>query len=148
MVNAQPKAGQHGYITLALMPEDAQLIVQRLENLGIKDAIPAQHLRLVMLYNTQEALSLMPETVHIAFAQGEAQLTGKLPHKQLVLPLQADTVVQRYNVLREEMNKTDEGTIFTPFLTLKNDASAGDLDRIGETLSGMAMRFSNESILL
>lgn len=141
--------GANGYVALKLMPEDAEIVTERLQSLGVNDAITADKLHLTILYthaDVEEKPTLAPEAIHLTFVKGEARIMGKPPYKALVLELDAYSAVQRNHELCTSLGVDHSHAEYIPHLSLKYGATAGDLDRVADAFNGMALRFSGEYV--
>lgn len=141
--------GANGYVALKLMPEDAKLVSERLQSLGIQDAIEPDKLHLTLLFtydDVKETPALAPEAIHVAFVKGESRIMGKAPYKALVLELEAYSAVQRNHELCTILGVSHSHDEYIPHLSLKYGATAGDLDRVSDAFNGMALRFSGEYV--
>jgi hypothetical protein len=145
----QLNEGVNGYVALKLMPEDAKLVTERLQELGVKNAILPEKLHLTILYthaDVKEKPALAPEAIHITFAKGGARIMGQPPYKALVLELDAYSAVQRNHELCTILGVEHSHAEYIPHLSLKYGATAGDLDRVADAFNGMALRFNGEYI--
>ena len=118
--------GVNGYAALKLMPEDAKVVTERLQALGVKDAISADKLHLTLLYthaDVEEKPALAPEAIHLAFAKGEARIMGNPPYKALVLELDAHSAVQRNHELCTILGVEHSHAEYIPHLSLKYGAN-------------------------
>lgn len=130
--DAQQEKGKNGYLAVKPTPETANLIAHRLEELGIYDAIPAEKLHVTLYYAPAGLPDSVKATVdatatHLGLANGEPHILGDAPWKALVIPLDAPTLHQRHDFIRDSTGVPYSHPEYVPHMSLKYNPTPEDL---------------------
>lgn len=143
--------GPNGYLAVKPTPETAARIAQRVSDLGIVNAIPAEKLH-VTLYYAPDGLpddihgSIDDQRIHLAFANGEPHTLGEGEYAAVVLPLDAPTLHERHDQIKRITGVDHSYPDYLPHLSLKYGPEPEDVEKLQAdvTLAKMVIDLTGE----